>query len=89
LQVSLPHYKDAQFLARGELRYKRFLFMHQQRHLLTNSACAEASSAPSELLLVPCYDMALIWHTHMLHPLAYKIDTETVLGFTLPHRSVQ
>ena len=34
---------------------------------------------------MPSYDIDLMWHTHMLHPLAYKIDTETVLGYTLDH----
>ncbi|KAL8618173.1 hypothetical protein ACOMHN_059180 [Nucella lapillus] len=69
-QVSLPHFKDLQFLSICELRYKRFLYLKQQN--------------PS-VELVPCYDMDLMWHTHMLHPLAYKIDTETILGFTLDH----
>lgn len=69
-QVSLPHYRDAQFLSAAELRYKRFLFLKQQN---------------PDMAIVPCYDIDLMWHTHQLHPLAYKIDTETILGWTLIH----
>nr|KAG5701666.1 hypothetical protein BaRGS_027824 [Batillaria attramentaria] len=69
-QVSLPHYRDTEFLKASEVRYKKFLFLQQHN---------------PETLLVPCHDMDLMWHTHLLHPLAYKIDMETILCRTLSH----
>lgn len=69
-QVSLPHYREPQFLKAALVRYKKYLFL--KRH------------NPSEFL-VPCYDMDLIWHSHQLHPHAYEKDTRAVLGRTLNH----
>lgn len=69
-QVSLPHYREPQFLKAALVRYKKYLFL--KRH------------NPSEFL-VPCYDMDLIWHSHQLHPLAYEKDTKHILGRTLNH----
>lgn len=69
-QVSLPHYQDFKFLANSEKRYKKFLYLKQQN---------------PNLFIVPCYDIDLIWHTHQLHPLAYKMDMEAILGRTFNH----
>ncbi|XP_041349650.1 uncharacterized protein LOC121368951 [Gigantopelta aegis] len=69
-QVSLPHYRDDQFLESCVLRYKKFL------HLKL--------SCPKQFL-VPCYDMDLIWHTHQLHPLIYYQDTTKLFGHLFPH----
>lgn len=69
-QVSLPHYKDSKFLEASVLRYKKFIFLKRRN---------------PDLFLVPCYDIDLIWHTHQLHPHAYKSDTERLLGRLFNH----
>ena len=69
-QVSLPHYQDEKFLLTALKRYKKFLYL-KKTHPHT--------------FLVPCYDIDLIWHTHMNFPLIYKDDTEYVLGKLLSH----
>lgn len=69
-QVSLPHYYDRKFLRNAVKRYKKFLRLH----------CV----APNEIL-TPCQDIDLIWHAHMLHPLAYKKDCSELLNGTLDH----
>lgn len=69
-QTSLPHFHDKQFLKAAQKRYQRFLFLKHQN--------------PEEVL-VPCYDIDVMWHSHQLHPAAYKHDTTKVLGQTLVH----
>ena len=69
-QVSLPHYRDEKFLLMALKRYKKFLFMKK--------------SYPNTFL-VPCYDIDLMWHTHMNFPHVYREDTELILGTVLNH----
>lgn len=69
-QVSLPHYMSITFLRSALLRYQKFLFLKQQN---------------PGLFLVPCYDIDLMWHSHQLHPLIYKTDTERLLGRLFNH----
>ncbi|KAJ8299322.1 hypothetical protein KUTeg_023382 [Tegillarca granosa] len=69
-QVSLPHYRDKQFLKACVKRYKKFLKLKQQNR---------------KTFIVPCYDIDLIWHTHQLHPHVYKQDTEKILGEIFHH----
>ncbi|KAJ8317626.1 hypothetical protein KUTeg_005530 [Tegillarca granosa] len=69
-QVSLPHYRDAGFLKNGCVRYFKFLYL---------------KSKNPDVFLVPCYDIDLIWHTHQLHPVIYKADTERILGKLYNH----
>ena len=69
-QVSLPHYKDDKFLAKAVTRYKKYLFL--KKHNMG-------------LFLVPCYDFDLVWHSHQLHPVKYKADTEAILGQMFNH----
>ena len=69
-QVSLPHYTKDTFLGEAVKRYKKFLYLKQRN---------------PQIFLVPCYDFDLVWHTHQLHPLIYKRDTEAVLGRMLNH----
>lgn len=69
-QVSLPHYKDERFLNQAVLRYKKFLHL-KKKHPYT--------------FIVPCYDIDLIWHTHMLHPNIYHHDVITILGHLFNH----
>ncbi|CAG2220950.1 unnamed protein product [Mytilus edulis] len=68
--VSLPHYRDKKYMRLAFERYQKFLYLKQ---------CTEKT------FLVPCYDIDLIWHTHQLHPIKYKEDTQRVLGKLLPH----
>jgi hypothetical protein len=69
-QVSLPHYIDRKFLESSLTRYKKFLFL---RKIYPNS------------FIVPCYDIDLLWHSHQLHPLSYKLDTMHILGEHFNH----
>jgi hypothetical protein len=68
--VSLPHYKDDRFLSFAAERYKKFLYVKQQHQ---------------DALLIPCYDIDLLWHTHQLHPAVYEKDTIRILGRMLNH----
>ena len=67
-QVSLPHYRDPDFMRDGIVRYKMYLALKR----------ANASK-----FLVPCYDIDLVWHTHQVHPALYYSDTMNLLGFVL------
>ena len=69
-QVSLPYYYDRKFLGNAAKRYKKFLRLH--------------SKAPNEIL-IPCQDIDLMWHTHLVHPLTYKKDCSKALNGTLDH----
>ena len=68
--VSLPHYRDERFLAFAMDRHKKFLYLKDSH---------------KDALLIPCYDIDLVWHTHQLHPVAYEQDTARVLGRMLNH----
>ncbi len=68
--VSLPHFRNPIYLKLALERYKKFLRMKQ---------------AYPELLVVPCYAIDLIWHTHQLNPRLYRLDTTTILGKLFPH----
>uniref|UniRef100_A0A1I8IDU7 CAP10 domain-containing protein n=1 Tax=Macrostomum lignano TaxID=282301 RepID=A0A1I8IDU7_9PLAT len=68
--VSLPHYRDSQFLQASLRRYKQFLRLQQL--------------CPQEFL-VPCYDIDLMWHSHQLTPLAYERDCLRLLNRVLSH----
>jgi hypothetical protein len=69
-QVSLPHYQDIKFLEKGLQRYKKFLFL---------------KSRYQDTFLVPCYDIDLLWHTHMNFSASYRTVTELLLGRVLNH----
>ena len=69
-QVSLPHYRDEDFLKSAIRRYHKYLLLQQQN--------------PNEFL-VPCYDMDIVWHTHQIDHLAYVEDTLKILGRVLNH----
>ena len=68
--VSLPHYRDRKFLENALIRYKEFLYINQK--------CPDAP-------LVPCFDIDLVWHTHMLNPVIYSRDTTQTCGQILNH----
>lgn len=68
--VSLPHYKDWGFIENAVRRYKKFLYVKR--------------CYPRQFL-APCYDVDLVWHTHLLHPLIYAQDTLRYLGCIFDH----
>ena len=55
-QVSLPHYRDANFLFQALNRYKKFLVLKKQR---------------PNAKLAPPVDILLMWKTHALFPVDY------------------
>ena len=63
--VSLPHFRDKKFLETSFSRYEKFLL------LMKNN--------PSEFF-VPCYDIDLIWRTHLMETLAYHSDCTALNG---------
>ena len=69
-QIALNHYRDLKFLERATKRYKDFL-------------CAKLQD-PS-LILDGCFDVQLIWHAHLVHPILYRDDTRKVFGEMLGH----
>ncbi|CAC5415007.1 unnamed protein product [Mytilus coruscus] len=69
-QVSLPHYTDNKLLENSVIRYRKFLHMKR--------------SYPDSFI-VPCLDIDLIWHTHLLNPLSYKSHTMLILGEHFGH----
>ena len=68
--VSMPHFRNEIFLRLAVERYAKFLRMKQ---------------IYPQLLVVPCYAIDLIWHTHQLNPRWYKLDTTAILGRLFPH----
>lgn len=72
-QVSLPHYNDPKFLAQASIRY-----MHNFLGLRTTDDGHTQA-------WVPTYDIDLIWHTHMLHPISYYEDTIRRCNHMPPH----
>ena len=68
--VSLPHYEDAMFLMSSLKRYRQHLALSRDN---------------SSTNLLPCCDFDLIWKTHLLHPVIYKADSQTMLGYVLEH----
>lgn len=71
-QVSLPHFENTLFLCRGIDRYKKLLY---------------AKKLYKDLVL-PCFLIDLILHSHQLHPLMYFNDMNLIFGDVLPHNSV-
>lgn len=74
-QISLPHYKDTQFLEEAVERYEHHLHLTKEN---------------PGVFIVPCYDFDLIWHAHRLHPVNYNQSTTQFLGWLLhPHDAVK
>ncbi|KAK9788004.1 hypothetical protein WJX73_010672 [Symbiochloris irregularis] len=68
--VSLPQYRDGQFLQRAEQRYRAFLYLVKHH--------------PGSFM-VPTYDIDLMWHAHQANHAAYAKDTSSYLGRLLNH----
>lgn len=66
-QVSGSHYRDGSFLQEGVQNYRQFVQLTQHKQL------------PS-LLLVPTYQIDLLWHTHILSSIEqYHTDIAAIL----------
>ncbi|KAG7968170.1 hypothetical protein I3843_08G139400 [Carya illinoinensis] len=73
-QVSRPHMSNDHFLEGAVARYKGFLHLiKRNKEKFIRRFC------------VPTYDIDLIWHTHLLHPVDYFKDLSEVLGKVLEH----
>ena len=68
--VSLPHYRNRDFLSQALDRYEKFL---------------KLKKLVGTEFIVPCYDIDLIWHTHQVHPVIYINDCFKILGQLLHH----
>ncbi|XP_028399094.1 uncharacterized protein LOC114522569 isoform X2 [Dendronephthya gigantea] len=69
-QVALNHYRDLKFLEKATKRYKDYL-----RGRLEDPG----------LMLSGCFDIQLIWHAHLMHPILYREDTRQLFGEMLGH----
>ncbi|XP_057306357.1 uncharacterized protein LOC130644674 [Hydractinia symbiolongicarpus] len=63
--VSLPHYRDKQFLKNAMARYSIMLSLMLEH---------------PEKTIFPCYDVDLVWRAHRLFVLQYHEDMLSVLG---------
>ncbi|XP_065674844.1 uncharacterized protein LOC136091338 [Hydra vulgaris] len=63
--VLLPHFRDAKFLSKAIKRYKIMLVIKKEN---------------PETYLVPCYDFALVWHSHQQHVLLYQSEMKLIYG---------
>jgi len=61
---------DRTFLRTALDRYKQFLYLK--------------TKYPNDVL-VPCYDIDLMWHSHLLNPVAYYNDLKESLGALFNH----
>lgn len=73
-QVALNHFRDSKFLEKAIKRYREFL-------------CAKLEEPG--LNLKECYDVQLVWHSHLVHPIQYRDDTRKVFGEMLSHYDTQ
>eukprot|EP00816_Leptocylindrus_hargravesii_P006274 CAMPEP_0196826968 /NCGR_PEP_ID=MMETSP1362-20130617/93907_1 /TAXON_ID=163516 /ORGANISM="Leptocylindrus danicus, Strain CCMP1856" /LENGTH=568 /DNA_ID=CAMNT_0042207577 /DNA_START=579 /DNA_END=2281 /DNA_ORIENTATION=- len=78
-QVSSPAFEDNDFLQDAVVNYFRFLSL--KKH------CAD-TVGKERFIIVPTYQIDLMWHTHMLadcNGTAYRQDCRRILGKTLDH----
>lgn len=70
-QVSImPQYRRPAFLRYAVARYGMFLELQREQ---------------AGQIWVPTFDMDIAWHTHMMHPVLYKRETEAVCGKMISH----
>eukprot|EP00898_Chlorokybus_atmophyticus_P007775 jgi/Chlat1/799/Chrsp104S01261 len=70
-QVALPHYADTHtFLPSAVTRYHQFCYLH---------------SLHPTICLVPAFDIDLVWHAHMMHPMEYARETTMWGGRVFGH----
>ncbi len=84
--ISSPHFSDEQFLKVGIDRYHKFILL---RKTIVDSQQKphEKDSPKHPSMIVPTYDIDLMWHTHILSGLVfYHNDCRKLLGgSTLNH----
>ncbi|CAM8985696.1 unnamed protein product [Rhodiola kirilowii] len=73
-QVSRAHMNHDLFLQEAFSRYKGFLHLKRRNE--------ERSISQFN---VPTYDIDLMWHSHILHPVYYCMDTTRAIGKILDH----
>jgi hypothetical protein len=72
-QVTQPRFQDTAFLHEGVQNYYKFLKLR-------------ATAKGQRQIIVPTYQIDLMWHTHMLSSLAnYNADCRSIIGRTLHH----
>eukprot|EP01023_Acetabularia_acetabulum_P058649 TRINITY_DN6958_c0_g1_i1.p1 TRINITY_DN6958_c0_g1~~TRINITY_DN6958_c0_g1_i1.p1 ORF type:complete len:822 (-),score=120.16 TRINITY_DN6958_c0_g1_i1:282-2633(-) len=69
-QVSLPHFKNKEFLKQAFQRYG--VHLHLKAKFKKD-------------LIVPPYDVHLMWKIHMLHPQQYVQDMRSIIGRAYDH----
>ncbi|GAX19727.1 hypothetical protein FisN_19Hu314 [Fistulifera solaris] len=75
-QVSDRKFKHDTFLQHAIERYQKFLLLSKSFHRERGSDC----------MIVPTYDIDLMWHTHILHSIAkYEADCIRIRGSFLNH----
>ena len=62
--------------------YERFLFFCHRASFLSDE-CHHGGSAP--FFAHPTYAIDLFWHTHMVHPVAYRKDCDLLVGRLVDH----
>eukprot|EP00898_Chlorokybus_atmophyticus_P007531 jgi/Chlat1/777/Chrsp104S01246 len=71
LQVALPHYADTQvFLPAAVKRYRQFCYLHEMS---------------PDVCMAPSFDIDLVWHAHMMHPILYTLETTKWAGKVFKH----
>lgn len=66
--VALPHMGNTIFLTDAMYRYQKFLWLKMN---------------DSDLDLIPVFDIDLVWRSHMMRPVAYGKDCESIFGEVL------
>lgn len=92
-QVSGPRFSDDEFLKDGIGRYHKFILLRKRvlddRRQRTQQQHGDVNAPPRNLgIIVPTYQIDLMWHTHMLSGLGlYHKDCKSLLGhgMTLNH----
>lgn len=69
-QVSLPHYKEHEYVSQSVAQYFKFL---------------QLKALKKQLFIVPTYAIDLVWHAHQCDPIRYEDDCRAILGYVLPH----
>ncbi len=82
--LSTPHFADDQFLKAGIDRYHKFILL---RKLQLDDQQNDSTKQKHPSMIVPTYDIDLMWHTHILSGLTfYHNDCRMILGgSTLNH----
>jgi hypothetical protein len=71
-QVSAPNFSDQTFLEEGLVNYHKFLFLKKMNI--------------DDMIIVPTYQIDLIWHTHILSSIAgYNQDCKAIIGVPMNH----